>query len=239
MRRPAKSSVLLRFAVLLVLAIAALGWPSLNSANASVAVPIGVQPIYTYDAPTYDVPENHAALERGPPVTGYANTSYDTVDVRSHGSSARLSGSGPRATYDYGDTALLVQSDIVTDTTNVPARAKNGDLSASKRLQVAAKSADTVVLGHYPEYVDVAKATGGRTFQVPTKVWDSMSPTEQWAANQKFLDRAIARGSNIQLATPANAAREGSYFERELQYMQSQGYTVSPDGMSLIAPGGP
>lgn len=104
---------------------------------------------------------------------------------------------------------------------------------------VAAKSADTVVLGHYPEYVDLAKATGGRTFQVPTKVWDSWSPTEQWAANQKFLDRAIARGSNVQLATPANAAREGSFFERELQYMQSRGYSVGPDGTSLIAPGGP
>jgi hypothetical protein len=66
-----------------------------------------------------------------------------------------------------------------------------------------------------------------------------MSPTEQWTANQKFLDRAISRGSNIQLATAANAAREGSFFEHELQYMQSRGYTVGSDGMSLIAPGGP
>jgi len=66
-----------------------------------------------------------------------------------------------------------------------------------------------------------------------------MSPTEQWAANLKFLDRAITRGSNMQLATPANAAREGSFFERELQYMQSKGYTVGPDGMSPIAPGAP
>ncbi len=66
-----------------------------------------------------------------------------------------------------------------------------------------------------------------------------LSPTEQWADNRKFLDRAIARGSNIQLAIPANAAREGSFFERELQYMQSRGYTVGHDGMSLIASGGP
>jgi len=101
-----------------------------------------------------------------------------------------------------------------------------------------AGSTDTIVLGHYPEYVDVAKASGGRTFEVPTKVWDSMSPEQQWTANQKFLDRAIARGSNVQLATPANAAREGSYYERELQYMQSKGYSVGPDGMSLLPPGG-
>ncbi|MGH3496014.1 MAG: hypothetical protein ACRDP1_00920 [Nocardioidaceae bacterium] len=123
---------------------------------------------------------------------------------------------------------------IRPEQTTIPA-----PLSLAGPTDVAAKSADTVVLGHYPEYVDLAKATGGRTFQVPTKVWDSMSETEQWAANQKFLDRAIARGSNVQLATPANAAHEGSFFERELQYMQSRGYSVGPDGSSLLAPGGP
>jgi hypothetical protein len=65
-----------------------------------------------------------------------------------------------------------------------------------------------------------------------------MSPEEQWAANQKFLDRAIARGSDIQLATPADAAREGSFYERELQYLQSKGYTVGPGGTTMVPPGG-
>jgi RHS repeat-associated protein len=103
----------------------------------------------------------------------------------------------------------------------------------------ATVSTDTVVLEHYPAYVDLARATGGRTFQVPTKIWDSMSTTEQWAANQRFLDRAISRSSDIRLATPASRAREGSYFERELQYLQSNGYTVAPDGMSLNLPTSP
>ncbi len=152
-----------------------------------------------------------------------------------------------RATHNYNVARHCLDSTLggrlgdaqVRMTTERPSISASGGVSASPVGFVAAKSADTVVLGHYPEYVDLAKATGGRTFQIPTKVWDSMSPTEQWAANQKFLDRAIARGSNIRLATPANAAREGSYFERELQYMQSRGYTVGPNGMSLIAPGGP
>lgn len=95
-------------------------------------------------------------------------------------------------------------------------------------------AADTVVLGHYPEYLQA----GGRTFSVPTDVWDAMSPEEQWAANQKFLDRAVARGSDVQLATPADAAREGSFHERELQYLQSKGYTVGPGGTSMVPPGG-
>lgn len=64
-----------------------------------------------------------------------------------------------------------------------------------------------------------------------------MSPAEQWAANQKFLDRAIARGDDIRLATPAGQAREGSSYERELQYLTSKGYRPSSDGTRMI-PGG-
>jgi RHS repeat-associated protein len=93
---------------------------------------------------------------------------------------------------------------------------------------------DTVVLGHYPEY----RQAGGRTFNVPTNVWDAMTPEERWAANQRFLDRAIARGSNFQLATPADEAREGSSYERELQYLQSRGYTVGSGGTTMVPPGG-
>jgi RHS repeat-associated protein len=99
-------------------------------------------------------------------------------------------------------------------------------------------ASDTVVLGHYPEYLQTAEQIGGRTFNVPQTVWDVMSPEEQWAANQRFLDRAIARGSEVQLATPAAAAREGSFYERELQYLQSRGYTVGSGGTTMIPPGG-
>jgi RHS repeat-associated protein len=139
-----------------------------------------------------------------------------------------------------GSCAGAIVTAAIDTTTALPGAALGGRaVRTYLPTRRAAKNVDNVVLGHYPEYVDLAKATGGRTFQVPTSVWDKMSPAEQWTANQKFLDRAIAHGSNIQLATPANAAREGSFFERELQYMQSRGYTVGPDGMSLIAPGGP
>jgi RHS repeat-associated protein len=97
---------------------------------------------------------------------------------------------------------------------------------------------DSVVLGHYPEYLQTAEQVGGRTFNVPEEVWNAMSPEEQWAANQRFLDRAIARGSDFELATPAEAAREGSFYERELQYLTSKGYSVGPDGTTMIPPGG-
>ena len=168
------------------------------------------------------------------------------------GGTPAIAASAPRpttVTYTYDSASHVAQSrgGVPAAAAAVSPRARSGWATLTSQSSgrpdgsaVAAEtatSADTIVLGHFPEYVDVAKATGGRTFQVPTKVWDSMSSEQQWAANQKFLDRAIARGSNVQLATAADAAREGSFFEKELQYMQSQGYTVAPDGMSVRPPG--
>lgn len=64
-----------------------------------------------------------------------------------------------------------------------------------------------------------------------------MGPGEQWAANAKFLDRMIARGDNVVLATQAGAARAGSFFARELEYLATKGYQVADDGWRMIAPG--
>jgi RHS repeat-associated protein len=92
------------------------------------------------------------------------------------------------------------------------------------------------VLGHYPEYTNLAARTGGRVFQVPTRIWDSMTENQQWSANQRFLDRAIQRGQSFRLATSIENVRPGSFFERELQYLQSWGYTLSSDGSMLLPP---
>jgi RHS repeat-associated protein len=94
------------------------------------------------------------------------------------------------------------------------------------------------VLGHASDgYVSVAKTIGARYFNVPTKVWDAMSPAQQWAANAKFLDRLIARGDTVVLATEASAARAGSFFARELEYLSGRGYTLAEDGMRMLPPG--
>jgi cell wall-associated NlpC family hydrolase len=65
-----------------------------------------------------------------------------------------------------------------------------------------------------------------------------MSSAEQWAANQKFLDRMIARGDDVILATPLDKVKPGSIFERELQYLQSRDFTPSADGTRMIPGGG-
>lgn len=94
------------------------------------------------------------------------------------------------------------------------------------------------MLGHASDgYVSVAKTLGARYFNAPTKVWDAMTPAQQWAANAKFLDRLIARGDTVILATQASAARAGSFFARELEYLSARGYTLAEDGMRMLPPG--
>lgn len=114
-----------------------------------------------------------------------------------------------------------------------------GDGAAAVAVDVTeavAGADDLTVLGKYPEYLELAKSIGARVYSIPQKVFESMTEDEQWAANQKFLDRAISRGSNFVLATPADAARPGTWYARELSYLKSQGYTVGSDGMSMVAP---
>lgn len=65
-----------------------------------------------------------------------------------------------------------------------------------------------------------------------------MSPDEQWEANERFLDRTIARGDDIRLATRFRKARPGSVYRRELDYLVSKGYRPNRLGTRLFAPEG-
>lgn len=91
-----------------------------------------------------------------------------------------------------------------------------------------------IVLGHYPEYAELANQINARKFNVPEEFWNKMSADERWSANQRFLDRVIKRGDEVVLATPLNKVREGSYFAKELEYMSSKGYRPNIDGTRLV-----
>lgn len=92
------------------------------------------------------------------------------------------------------------------------------------------------VLGHSPAYKELAGAIPSRSFQIPNWIWNR-SPQLGWAANARFLDRVIARGDEVYLATNARKAAPGSIFARELQYMSARGgYTVTDDGWRLLPP---
>ena len=99
----------------------------------------------------------------------------------------------------------------------------------------AAIKAGTTILGKYPKYVELAEEIGARYFNVPSNIWAKMSPSEQWAANVKFLDRMIARGDKIVLATQVKSIKEvtGAY-RQELDYLVSKGYKLTSDGLRLV-----
>jgi hypothetical protein len=94
---------------------------------------------------------------------------------------------------------------------------------------------DILVLGRFPAYIDMADELGAHRFAIPTEVWNRMAPGQQWAANQRALDRAIARNAEIRLATPLSEVKDpNSSYARELGYMMTKGYRLSADGARLI-----
>jgi len=96
----------------------------------------------------------------------------------------------------------------------------------------------TTVIGHYPEYVQLADDLAANRFSIPKAQWDRMTEAQRWAANQRFLDDAIARGDTIRLATSPDKVRPGSYLEKETRYLTEHGYQLSRDGRSLLPSGG-
>jgi hypothetical protein len=90
------------------------------------------------------------------------------------------------------------------------------------------------VLGRYPSYLQKAEELGARYFKIPANIWNKMSPAEQWIANKKFLDRAIARGDRFALSSPLSEARSGTWFGREIEYLRSKGYVSNPSGTEMV-----
>jgi RHS repeat-associated protein len=90
------------------------------------------------------------------------------------------------------------------------------------------------VIGRFPAYTDLAAQLGANVFEVPIADWNAMTAAEQWAANQAFLDNAIANGDTFVLASPLSAATPTSYFFQEIGYILDNGYTLSADASALI-----
>jgi hypothetical protein len=61
-----------------------------------------------------------------------------------------------------------------------------------------------------------------------------MNPAEQWAANQRFLDRGIAEGAAFRLATPIEEMEKKSVYAEEINYLLNHGYTFNSSGIALI-----
>jgi RHS repeat-associated protein len=104
------------------------------------------------------------------------------------------------------------------------------------RLDLVANTvkAGKTVLGKFPDYTRLADAIGAKRFSIPPSVWDKMTKAEQWAANQKFLDRIIARGDEIILSNPVKEIKNVSgAFRKELDYLIDKGFKLIEDGTRL------
>jgi hypothetical protein len=85
-----------------------------------------------------------------------------------------------------------------------------------------------IVLEHFPEYLSLTADIGAEVFNIPKDTWDRLDGAARWTANQKFIDDTIARDDEIVLST--TDVRRGTWFERELRYLASKGYTPSRRG---------
>jgi hypothetical protein len=119
---------------------------------------------------------------------------------------------------------------------NTPNGTIKSDISEANTVSPAKRNTGETVLGSYPEYVKLSDDLNARRFEIPVKQWKEMTPVQQWTANQKFLDRTINRGDSISLSNSAHGAKPGTYFYREVKYIQSKGYTIADDGMSFFPP---
>lgn len=82
------------------------------------------------------------------------------------------------------------------------------------------------VIGTHPTYIQEGESLGARYFNVPEQHWDALGPAGQWKANQKFLDRTIARGDEVILSNLPPEGRPSS-FRHEVTYLQQHGYKVA------------
>jgi len=99
-------------------------------------------------------------------------------------------------------------------------------------------TAGRVVIGSFPQYVELAEQLGAKYFSIKPEIWQKMSDAERLAANNKFLDRAIVRGDTFVLTMSVKDAlqRGGVWLRHEIQYLMSRGYSVASDGRSLVPP---
>jgi hypothetical protein len=80
------------------------------------------------------------------------------------------------------------------------------------------------VLGSYPDYVNLAEQLGANYFSVPMEQWAQMTAAEQWAANQAFIDAAVARGDSFVFSNEFAVA--GSSYQRQLLYLAQIGVAL-------------
>jgi len=135
------------------------------------------------------------------------------------------------------DQATMVAAGVFFATDEVPMMlspyAMRGRIVQPKELPKEYHH-DILVLGHFPGYIELADELGAHRFSISKEVWQRMTPSERLTANQKALDRAINRNTEIRLSNSLDEVEAGSSYEWELEYLRDRGYEVSPDGTRMV-----
>ena len=124
-------------AALVVACFAWLGCAAPSSA-AAVGAPASVS-TYTYDINARPAALTSISSERGPPAADGRGNTYDTIDISSHGGSARSD--VPTPSVAYNQPIALVHGAPALGTTTGRPNLIGVDLSSPKRWHVAAKGA--------------------------------------------------------------------------------------------------
>lgn len=77
-------------------------------------------------------------------------------------------------------------------------------------------------------YIEVAQREGASYFDIGD-AWNSVSPTEQLAANQHVLDVAIANRDTVRLSVPFDEIRPTTFTAAEIRYLEAHGYRQADD----------
>jgi len=155
----------------------------------------------------------------------------------------------PRWAYDAGQNYVEVATNpslanvkqAGIDTAMIAMSTVGGKALLGKEVKTVAveevASARTTVLGRHPTYLEKAKELNANNFNLPPEVWSKIKDNSEkvWEANKKFLDRAIARGDDIVLASdPYDVGNKGSYFIKEIDYLKNNGYKITDDGKKMV-----
>jgi hypothetical protein len=202
-------------------------WPSWNTVLKAVTVVVVVAAATALVVATVGAAAPALAAVGGVVIGG--TTALTAVEIAEVSIAAgTIAGAAYAAKNSDADDSLPA-SKANTDTGGQTAGAdpnNSGDKSNSKR---------TTVLGKYPDYIKLADEIQANRFNIPIKTWENMSTAERWAANQKFLDEAIARGDRIILSNRILDVNDATgTFRQELEYLLENGYKLSDDGLGLI-----
>ena len=98
------------------------------------------------------------------------------------------------------------------------------------------KDSDTVVIGHYPDYVNKSYFIGAHRFDIPPDIWAKMTPDERSRANLNYIKLKADRRETFSFSNPPDLASEESSFYKELRYLEDIGYYYNKDKSRMLPP---